>query len=466
MKDNAHKPLALTVLVVFFLVLLHFLPKTTVGGMELREIDILSSLSNKKENSTELVPKIAKPKQIIVRDKNGRIVNFKEKWPKGTERILDFSQGADGGMDNFYSKLTQLAQKQKQNNPVRIAYYGDSFIEGDILLADLREMLQKKYGGYGVGWIDAGNELNQYKHVVTNKFSGLTEHLVKKPAGYNVAEAGLAERYYTMKGNAEIKLTPFSTHEYPHTDKWTSTKLYLRSRGGATVIIQHSGSNKKFNLPASPKIQYVEALSPEFTSMANIKVNGRNTILFGTAQESEKGVVIDNFSMRGSSGTTLARLPQSMLKQFAEIRPYDLIVLQFGVNVIGEKVTSDNLKRYVANMKTVVMHFRNSFPKASILVVSTPDRGSKRMPNGTMRGIEMLAGYQEKLASDCKVGFYSLFHAMGGPGTMMRIVDQNGMGTKDYVHINYKGGKYVAKRIYNSIVAGQQNYARRQNYNN
>ena len=150
MKDNAHKPLALTVLVVFFLVLLHFLPKTTVGGMELREIDILSSLSNKKENSTELVPKIAKPKQIIVRDKNGRIVNFKEKWPKGTERILDFSQGADGGMDNFYSKLTQLAQKQKQkqNNPVRIAYYGDSFIEGDILLADLREMLQKKYGGY------------------------------------------------------------------------------------------------------------------------------------------------------------------------------------------------------------------------------------------------------------------------------------------------------------------------------
>ena len=53
--------------------------------------------------------------------------------------------------------------------------------------------------------------------------------------------------------------------------------------------------------------------------------------------------------------------------------------------------------------------------------------------------------------------------AMGGPGTMMRIVDEQSMGTKDYVHINYKGGKYVSERIFKSIVAGQKNYLRREN---
>lgn len=66
-----------------------------------------------------------------------------------------------------------------------------------------------------------------------------------------------------------------------------------------------------------------------------------------------------------------------------------------------------------------------------------------------------------KLAQECKVGFYSLFNAMGGAGSMLRLVDEQGMGTKDYVHINYKGGKYISERIFKSIVAGQGNYARR-----
>ena len=59
------------------------------------------------------------------------------------------------------------------------------------------------------------------------------------------------------------------------------------------------------------------------------------------------------------------------------------------------------------------------------------------------------------------MGFYNLFQAMGGAGTMMRIVDEQDMGTKDYVHINYKGGKYVSQRIFKSVVAGQKNYTRR-----
>lgn len=32
---------------------------------------------------------------------------------------------------------------------MRIAFFGDSFVEGDILTADLREKLQLAYGGGG-----------------------------------------------------------------------------------------------------------------------------------------------------------------------------------------------------------------------------------------------------------------------------------------------------------------------------
>lgn len=109
----------------------------------------------------------------------------------------------------------------------------------------------------------------------------------------------------------------------------------------------------------------------------------------------------------------------------------------------------------------MVNNFRKAFPQTSILIVSAPDRGSKSSPDGTMHQVEMLVSYQENLAAECKVGFYNLLNAMGGPGTMKRIVDSYDMGSKDYVHINHKGGKYVSGRIFKSIVAGQKNYGRR-----
>lgn len=112
-------------------------------------------------------------------------------------------------------------------------------------------------------------------------------------------------------------------------------------------------------------------------------------------------------------------------------------------------------------MRRVVDHIKRCFPQSSILIAGTPDRGSKTAPDGTMEGIKMLSGYQEQLASDSRVGFLSILGAMGGPGTMRKLVDEHGWGSKDYVHINWDGGKYVAQCIYNSFIAGYNNYLRR-----
>lgn len=56
-----------------------------------------------------------------------------------------------------------------------------------------------------------------------------------------------------------------------------------------------------------------------------------------------------------------------------------------------------------------------------------------------MPAIKMLSGLQEQMACDAKVGFLSILGAMGGPGTMKRIVDEHGWGSSDYVHINWDG---------------------------
>lgn len=460
MKTNIHRTLLLTCLVVVFLLLLHFLPTFKIGDTELREIDILSDLSRQKKELKDVIPAPKAPSTTLALEKDGKLINFKEQWPKGTERIVDYSEGKPGGMDHFYEQLTALKEKKNLGRPVRIAYFGDSFIEGDILLADLREELQKYYGGEGVGWLDAGNDLNQYKHTTTQKFTGLTEHLVKKPDTYDVRQAGMAERYYPLSGRANITLAPFMAHEYPRTEKWTSTQLYLRAKNGASVTFHIDGGKSATEQVApSSDVQMVKLNGA--TSHASIDISGSNATLFATAQEGNSGIVLDNFSMRGSSGQTLANLPEAMLRQFAQVRPYDLIVFQFGANAITPTSKANELQTYATNMKRVIQLFHKCFPTASILVIGAPDRGSKSSPDGTMEGVKMLVGYQDQMAADCKVGFYSLYKAMGGPGTMKCLVDEKNMGSKDYVHINYKGGKYVAPRIFKSIVAGQNNYARK-----
>lgn len=461
MKDNTYKTLLLVTLVIIFLLLLHFIPQATVFGMKLRKINILSQLISLPgdDETIDVIPKPKDPKSFM-RSKSGKLISFKEVWPKGVQPILDYSEGESGGMDHFYEMVDSAARHKLKDRPVRVAYYGDSFIEADILVADLREMMQAKYGGCGVGWIDAGNDLEQYKRSIEATASGMTEHMVMKKNSYDVNKAGIAERYYTTASTASIILK--GTKNFPHAASWTSTRLYFRSLGGTSV--NGKIENEKWftqTYTASTSLQVLD--KPGKTSAFRCEVKG-SPILYGTALEGDGGITIDNFSMRGSKGITLADLPDNTLREFFAMRPYDLIVLQFGVNAVDASSTTQDMRDYLAQMKRVIQKFRRCCPEASILIVSTPDRGNKE-GGTTMANIKALEGYQKELAAEEKIGFYSLFHAMGGDGSMARL-HEKGMSSADYVHVSHGGGKIIAQKMFNSFVAAENNYLRRRKLEN
>ncbi len=170
----------MTGLVVLFLLLMHQLPTLSIGGTELRHVNLLSQiLPDIYEKDVEVVPAPKAPKPVVAVVSHGRKVAFKEVWPKDVEPILDFSGGRRGGMDHFYA---QLAHVKTLDRPVRIAYFGDSFIEGDILTGDLRALFQNRFGGAGVGWVDCGTPMTAFRRTVNQHYSGIAEHsVVKKP---------------------------------------------------------------------------------------------------------------------------------------------------------------------------------------------------------------------------------------------------------------------------------------------
>ena len=340
---------------------------------------------------------------------------------------------------------------------MRIAYYGDSFIEGDIFSQDLRELLQDQFGGNGVGWVDCASQVHGFRQSVVHSFSGITEYeIVKRP--FSNANQGIAQRYFTASEGARI--TYKGARARRHQNQWTKAIFYLRSDGGCRLYTTMNGSDSTVvdTIVGAPRLQAIECRDtvPMTSVSYTLRGIGSGTLFYGVALEPVNGVVVDNFSMRGSAGANLSQIPAATLAQFAALRPYDLIVVHYGLNVAN--ASQSNYSGYTRNMGQAIEHLRQAYPQTSILVVGMPDR-DQRSSNGlhTMKGVEALIAYQQIMASDHAVSFFNLFEAMGGRDSMKGLVEQ-GFANKDYTHINFKGGRHLARFLFDAIMAGYHSY--------
>ncbi len=97
--------------------------------------------------------------------------------------------------------------------------------------------------------------------------------------------------------------------------------------------------------------------------------------------------------MRGSSGTSLAKLPEQMLKEFALVRPYDLIVVQFGLGGAG---TFSDGKLNTGTKSTSHRFILETFVKAgaqkNILWDAKPHVGSDVLPAVVTNIVKMIEG--------------------------------------------------------------------------
>ena len=69
----------------------------------------------------------------------------------------------------FYEKLLQL--ETKEEGKVRIAYFGDSMTDGDLIVSDLRSKFQDRFGGEGVGFVTIVSESATARATIKHEFS-------------------------------------------------------------------------------------------------------------------------------------------------------------------------------------------------------------------------------------------------------------------------------------------------------
>jgi lysophospholipase L1-like esterase len=436
-ENQINRVLVFIAIVVAGTLLLSLIPGFNRDNMELKKVDVLADIrKNKNSLETDTVAEL-KPEST-------------DTCKSGMVCIDDYSTGHHA-LNHFYEALSS-------NHQVKIAYFGDSFIEGDILTGSLRRMFQEKYGGNGVGYVPINCLTAGFRTTVVTSANGWGEHCLTDSI-FDRKKQGISGYYFIPQPGATATFSS-RTASGNATDTCTEASFYFVTDGNLklTTTINRQ-TREQHSITGSPDIQKISVQGRIGHIRITIDNPGKNTRFFGVALDDENtGVIVDNYSLRGISGETLKSIPEKTLQDFDQLRSYDLVVLQYGLNVATK--TGEKYDSYKKAMIEVIHYFQKNLPHSDLLLVSVGDRDAKI--NGeetTMPGIKNLLVTQEAIASECGIAFWNLIDVMALDGGMAGYVKSKPpRANLDYTHINARGGDLVAKHLFESIEYGNQNH--------
>lgn len=371
-------------------------------------------------------------------------------------KILEDYTPEEQGMSRFFEAVDSI----RQGRTVRIAWYGDSFVEGDILVGDLRDSLQTAWGGAGVGYVPITSEVAQFKRSFKHQFKGWKAFSILKKSE-NRPNLGL--NGYAYRPEAEAKVHYEGASYFQHTRGWNQVRLFYTAETPLNMVWQAKDEAPKMEkLAARPNGKLgvwqwngtaigTEAFAIRFPEPGNL-------LAYGVSLENGPGIYIDNFSIRGNSGGPLKLLQPDFIQQFDAVQQYDLVVLQVGLNAVTNQL--NNIRWYEAELARTFKHLRACFPGKAILIISVGDRDGKVGTEiMTMRGVPAIVAMQRELARKHGFLFYDLFWGMGGPETMLRFANSRPrLANTDYTHLTHEGGKVVGLHLARLLLLEQQKW--------
>jgi len=358
---------------------------------------------------------------------------------------------------SFYEKLYQL--EQNPSGHVRIAYYGDSMTDGDLIVQDVRMNYQEHFGGNGVGFVSIISESSASRGSVKTLYSKnwkIQSYLnVKKPIspfGVNGHVFFANDKNNTTWVQYEAGLNKYSTSlDNP-------TLFYGRSskKGNVNFIIGKDTLRK--SLSPNNLVNSLKVTSGSVKSFKANFIHADSIPIFGFNFDNGTGVHVDNYSQRGNSGLPISMFDANVMQAFNNSLKYDLIILHYGTNVLN--YGTKNYSWYEKGMTKTVNKIKESFPGVSILIVSTADKSTKyNLEMKTDSAVVPLMNAQKKYALDTESGFVNLYTLMGGDGSMVKWVDESpARANKDYTHFNQRGAKAIGNLLYSQLNEGYEEY--------
>ncbi len=441
-----------------------------------------------------------------------------EKVDVPLHREIQLPVNNPSAMLDFYNALKETSATGKL---LHIIHYGDSQLEGDRISDYLRNKLQLIFGGYGPGVIlpiDVSRSrisIRQSESPDCIKYSvygnnprdtaGLygiggstyvftgngrkrigTDTLVKKvfihtttkipdKAYPDSAELAMyvdevdSSKYYwdttyvplyqsIKKADSWVKLH-CAKASYPRVRKFEQVKILYQSRTAQKLTVQLDDSIRNIVLPPAHPVGEYTFNDLLITEGVDIRIlSGEPTRFYGFSLDGKSGVQVDNFPMRGSSGTGFERIRPDVLKKQCELLNAKLIIMQFGINVVPNP--QKNYGYYQKMFSAQLAALRRALPDVSILVIGPSDMSTKE--NGlytSYPNIPLIRDAMKNAAFENGCAFWDLYEAMGGKNSMVSWVQSDPpLAGKDFTHFTGQGARYVGEMLYDALIKSYLNY--------
>ncbi|WP_124979185.1 SGNH/GDSL hydrolase family protein [Nonlabens xiamenensis] len=363
-------------------------------------------------------------------------------------------------LSSFFEKLYAL--ENGSQGQVRIAYYGDSMIDGDLIVQDFRSAMQDRFGGRGVGFVPMVSESARSRYSVKHYAKGnWKEHNYMGGRSESISFGVNGGVYFAKDSTAQVK---YLASGIKNAYRLNSPRLfYGPGRPDANLQLRIDKDTLTTDIPLNgPGLFNSVNLSSDNVKRVELDfAQAQDLPIYGIDFSNGVGVAVDGFSNRGNSGMPLALLNPQLMNDFDQVLGYDLIILQFGANVLSTKANSFNW--YARRMIRVVEHLHQTFPKAAILILGTADKGTKNEQQvRTDSTVVRLLRSQQQYAANTQSGFLSLFHLMGGPNSMQVWTDHK-LANADYTHFSPQGSRKIGRLIFQEMMLGYSDYVKAEN---
>ena len=383
----------------------------------------------------------------------------------------------DMGREN----LSRFFKKLKSGNLTRIMHYGDSQLEGDRITANLRNKLQTKFNGTGLGLRPA---VQPYEFVFSAVQTN-SPNWTRYPIYGNVDTMVQHSRYGVMGAFSRFAPLTFDSIPFENTAfheaelsiskstiSFNKTREYKRMR----LFYGNAKSPVDLKLFVNGEMVFSETLKhdldydvvscdlPAATDNVVLKFSGWDSPdIYGVELAENRGVIVDNIALRGSSGTIFTQTDfQHSTKMYKDLDP-GLFILQFGGNVmpyIKDQKAIDNYGRWFASQ---IKRLKQSCPNAAVIVIGPSDMSTKvKDKYVTYEYLPAVVEALKQAALSTGSGYWDMYQAMGGHNSMPGWVNAKPeLAAPDYVHFLPRGSTLISNMFYNAFILEYNNFLKK-----
>ena len=357
----------------------------------------------------------------------------------------------------FDPVFKEFEKARKEGRTVRVAHYGDSQIEMDRISSELREALQRRFGGRGTGMFPALGNVPSAS--ISKSAEGNLAHYTMygdsttSRAGHN--RYGVMAQVVQLYGGANVSL---------RATKSKTAKDLCRSFSSVSLLVGRTSS--KFSAKVSSDtlkpepvvldsagVKYFRWTFPRAVQKASMRLVG-NAEIYGISTDGSGGVTVDNIPLRGCSGTIFTRISKELVACSYAIDDTRLIILQFGGNIMPVVHAQKNIDQYQERITEQIKFFKEAAPEARIIFIGPSDMGKSR--GGRMLTWPFLPEMVDALKETALrngVAYWDLYRMMGGENSMAQWVKHSpAYAGPDYIHFTPAGAKKVGDAFARSLL--------------